>query len=99
MIIILLLLASPKGALGDIFGRALAASGSQVDAKMTPCNDVSFNGLKSWLESLWAQGGLSAEEQNIVDWQNEPMNMMAAIQELKAIEDKINLKISIQTKS
>ncbi|WP_414583110.1 DurN family substrate-assisted peptide maturase [Scytonema sp. PCC 10023] len=99
MIMILLLLASPKGALASLFRTANAVSDSQVDAKMTPCTDDSFNGLKSWLELLLAQGGLTTEEQSLVNWQNNPANMIAAIEELKAIQNKINLKLSIQKKS
>jgi hypothetical protein len=99
MVMILLLMSSPDGPLSDIFTRAIAASSTQVNAKMVACTDVSFNGLKSWLESLLAKGDLTPEEQALVDWQNNPANMIAAIQELRTIQEKTNLKIGIQKKS
>jgi hypothetical protein len=41
--------------------------------------------MKAWLESLWAQGGITEEEQRIVSWQNDSDNMSAAIQEIEAV--------------
>lgn len=99
MVMILLLLASPTGALRDLFEMALTASSNQIDAKMSPCTDDSFNGIKSWLESLFAQGGLTTEEQSLADWQNDPTNMISAIEELKAIQNRTNLKLIVEKKS
>jgi Family of unknown function (DUF5950) len=99
LIMILLLLAPSKGALSELFEKSLAASGHQVSAKLTPCTGASFDELKTWLESLLAHGDLTPEEQELVNWQNTPEKILAAIQELKTIQDKINLKFTIQTKS
>lgn len=99
MVMILLLLAPSKGALSELFEKALAASGNQVGARLTPCTGASFDELKAWLESLLAHGGLTPEEQELVTWQNTPEKILAAIRELQEIQDKTNLKFAIQTKS
>lgn len=99
MMMTLMLLSKPDGKLREVFDRALSASASQVNSKVTACNDTSSDGLKGWLESVLAQGGLTAEEQALVDWQNNSENMQAAIDELNAIEDKSNIKFAIETKS
>lgn len=99
MMMTLMLLAKPDGKLREVFERALTAAGSQAETKLTACSDTSADGLKGWLESVLAQGGLTAEEQALVEWQNDPENMKAAIDELKALEDAANIKFAIQTKS
>lgn len=50
-----------------------------------PSDPDSDEGMKTWLESLWAQGGITDEEQRIVSWQNDSDNMSAAIQEIEAV--------------
>ncbi|WP_445249360.1 DurN family substrate-assisted peptide maturase [Microcoleus sp. OTE_8_concoct_300] len=65
---------------------------------ITALSDASADGIKGWLESILAQGGLTAEEQALVDWQNNSENMTAALDELKAIEDKGNFKLTLETK-
>lgn len=94
----LLLLASPQGKLREVFNAALSASASQVEANVTALSDASADGIKAWLESLLAQGGLTAEEQALVDWQNDSDNITEALEELKAIQDKGNFKLTLQTK-
>ncbi|TAG95057.1 MAG: hypothetical protein EAZ09_09375 [Oscillatoriales cyanobacterium] len=97
-IMTLLLLASPQGKLHEVFNAALSASASQVETNVTALSDASADGIKGWLESILAQGGLTAEEQTLVDWQNNSENMNAALDELKAIQDKGNFKLTLQTK-
>lgn len=50
-----------------------------------PSDPDSDEGMKTWLESLWAQGGITDEEERIVSWQNDSDNMSAAIQEIEAV--------------
>jgi hypothetical protein len=40
--------------------------------------------LTSWLEFLWIRSGLSSQEQALVDWQEDPANMSAAVAEYLA---------------
>jgi hypothetical protein len=58
--------------------------------KVGPPDDPdSDEGMKAWLESLWAQGGISSEEQRIVDWQADSDNMTAALAELQTVVAKL----------
>lgn len=50
-----------------------------------PSDPDSDEGMKAWFESLWAQGGITDEEQRIISWQNDSDNMSAAIQEIEAV--------------
>ncbi|HEU5378985.1 MAG TPA: DurN family substrate-assisted peptide maturase [Ktedonobacteraceae bacterium] len=83
----------PDGKLHELFRLALELSQDSWLARVTPVSDASFDGLKTWLETLWLDGGLTPNEQKIVDWQNSSENMEAAVQELKAVEEKIGLKL------
>lgn len=44
-------------------------------------DDASDYALTSWLESLWIRSGLSSQEQALVDWQEDPDNISAAVAE------------------
>ncbi|MGH2708613.1 MAG: DurN family substrate-assisted peptide maturase [Actinomycetota bacterium] len=63
--------------------------GPWLDKIGPPSDPDSDEGMKAWLESLWAQGGLTPEEQQLVDWQNDSDNMSAAIDEVQAIAAKL----------
>ena len=43
-------------------------------------------GHQPWLESLWARSDLTPDERRVVEWQNSPENMEAAIRELRSIQ-------------
>ncbi len=96
-VMMLLLLASPQGKLRELFNAALSASASQVETKITPLSDASEDSVKEWLQSILAQGGLTAEEQALVEWQNNSENMKGAVEELIALQDKGNFKLTLQT--
>ncbi|HEU5227460.1 MAG TPA: DurN family substrate-assisted peptide maturase [Ktedonobacteraceae bacterium] len=84
----------PNGKLHELFSYALGLSEDSQLAHVTPIKDASFDGVKTWLEALWLQGGLTPNEQKVVDWQKSGHNMEAAVRELKAVEQKIGLKLS-----
>ncbi len=99
MLMIRMLCLSPQGKLRELFDTALKASESQTLARITPCTDTSADGLKAWLESLLAQGGITPEEQKLLDWQNNSDNMNAAIEEVVALENKLGLDFIFEKKS
>lgn len=96
LLMLLCLGLSPQDKLHQFLEMALAASGSQTVAKATPPDDVSNNGIFDWLTSLLGHEDLKEEERSLMIWQNDPRNMLPAINELKAIQKKIGIKISIQ---
>jgi hypothetical protein len=74
----------------ELFTLALALDEGVVLDKIGPPEDPdSDEGMKSWLESLWAQDGLTAEEQQIVDWQKDSDNMAAALAEFNDVAAKL----------
>jgi DurN substrate-assisted peptide maturase len=75
----------------ELFGLALALDeGPWLEKIGPPADPDSDEGMKTWLESLWAQGDISPEEQEIVDWQSDSDNMTAAIFEFKDISAKLS---------
>jgi hypothetical protein len=59
-------------------------------ARLAAPDDLGTNdGVRLWLESLWAREDLSPEEREVVWWQNNGRNMDAAIRELKAVEARL----------
>lgn len=79
------------GKVRELFSLALALDeGPFLDEMEPPSDPDSDEGMKAWLESLWAQGGVTPEEQKIIDWQGNSANMSAAIAELKAVAAKVS---------
>jgi hypothetical protein len=85
----------PNGKLCEVLKHALALPRETCLSRATPVSDTSWHGLKAWLESQWAQGGLTPNEQKLVDWQNASENVGAAVRELRDVEQKIGLKLAI----
>ena len=96
MLMVLCLCLSPQSKLRELLEMALAASETQTMARATPCDDVSVDGLFTWVQSLFGQGGLIDEEKRLLKWQNESRNILFAINELKTIEKKLGFKIGIE---
>ncbi|MBW4496782.1 MAG: hypothetical protein KME26_27655 [Oscillatoria princeps RMCB-10] len=99
MLMAMFLCLSPESKLREFMEASLQAAESQTTSQVSAITDTSADGLKTWLESLLAQGGLTEDEQKLVDWQNNSDNMSAAIKEFVALQDKLNIKLSVQTKS
>jgi hypothetical protein len=98
MLMFLCLCLSPQSQLRQLLEMALATSETETMAKAvaTPCDNVSVDGLFLWLGSVFGQGDITESEKQLLEWQNDDRNMLAAIDELKTIESKLGFKISIQ---
>lgn len=86
-----LLSALPRnGKAREFLGLALDLDEGPALEKMSPPSDpASDEGMREWFESLWAQGGVSAEEQRLIDWQNDPDNMSGAVAEFQKVYAKV----------
>jgi len=74
----------------ELFTLALESDeGPWLDKIGPPEEPDTDEGMKSWFESLWAQGGLTPEEQRIVDWQMDSDNMTAALAEFQDVSAKL----------
>ncbi len=79
-----------NGKARELFSLALELDEGPVLDKIGPPSDPdSDEGMRAWLESLWAAEGLTPEEQRIVEWQSNSANMTSAIQELQAVAAKL----------
>jgi hypothetical protein len=98
MLMFLCLCLSPQSKLRELLEMALATSETEAMAKAMeiPCDDVSVDGLLTWLQSVFTQGNLTESEKRLLEWQNDDPNMLSALNELKTIESKLGFKISIQ---
>lgn len=85
----------PDGKLREVLQHALSLPHESVLARLTPVSDPSFNGLKTWLETLWTAETLSADEQRLVKFQQSQENIDAAIRELRAVGQRIGLKFGV----
>jgi len=96
MLMVLLSCLPSEGRVREVLKLALALPHEPCISRVSPPGDASVHGLKSWLESLWVREGLTSDEQKLVDWQRSGEHMIAAVQELKEVEEKIGLKLGIQ---
>lgn len=95
MLTVLFSCLSPDSKLRELFEYALALPHEAWLSRITPPNDMSYNGLKTWLEGLWVHKELNSDEQKLVTWQSSAENMIAAVNELKAIEQVTGLRLNI----
>jgi hypothetical protein len=95
MLMVLFSCLSPDSNLREVFEHALALPHEPWLSRVTPVSDTSFDGLKPWLEALWVREGLTDDEQFLLHWQKSGKNIEAAVQELKAIEERTGFGLSV----
>lgn len=79
-----------SGKARQFFSLALDLDEGPALEKIGPPSDpASDQGMREWFESLWAEGGISADEQRLVDWQKDPNNMTAAVAEFRTVAEKL----------
>jgi hypothetical protein len=94
LLMVLLSCLPPDGKLREVLGMALEVPQSDALARVTPCAEVSTDGLRSWLTTIWG-GEHGAEMQALVDWQKNGENVKAAVKELLDVEDRLGFTLSI----
>ncbi|NEO39952.1 MAG: hypothetical protein F6J90_27900 [Moorea sp. SIOASIH] len=99
ILMLLCLCLSSEGTLYDLLKMALETPGQRTLNRVTPPEDVSIDGLFEWLGELFGEAEVTEGERDLLLWQNDIKNMWPAISELKAIEEKLGFKISIEKKS
>jgi hypothetical protein len=83
----------PDGKLREVLSLALSLHEEPVLSRVTPMSDIQPHAAKAWLEALWLENGLSADEKELVRWQNDSKNMAAAIQELRNAEQQLGMRL------
>jgi hypothetical protein len=96
LLMVLLSCLPADGKVREVLKVALALPHEPCLSRVSPPKDSSVRGLKNWLESLWVREDLTPAEQKLVAWQRSGENMIAAVQELEEVEQKIGLKLGIQ---
>lgn len=91
MLMVLCSLLPPDGKLREVLELALALHEEPVLAKVQPITDLHPFATKEWLESLWLDEGLPAEQRELVAWQNNSENMGPALAELKNVEKQLGI--------
>lgn len=83
----------PDGKLREVLSMALSLHEEPILSRITPITDIQPHATKTWLEATWSEHRMSAEEKELVDWQNDSDNMAAAIRELKNVEQRIGIRL------
>lgn len=92
-LMILCSLLPPDGKLREVLELALALHEEPVLSRIEPLTDLHPHAAKAWLEANWLHEGLSTEEKELVDWQNNSENMAAAMRELRDVEQQTGMKL------
>jgi Family of unknown function (DUF5950) len=95
-LLILCSLLPPDGRLREALQLALAVHEEPILARMSPVQDLHPHAVKAWLEAVWSHDGLTTEEKELVDWQNDSDNMAAAIQELTNFEQQVGIRLTAE---
>jgi hypothetical protein len=86
----------PDGRLREALQLALAVHEEPVLSRINPVADLHPHAMKAWLEAIWLHDGLTPEEKELVDWQNNSDNMAAAIHELMNVEQQIGIRLTAE---
>jgi hypothetical protein len=81
------------GKLREILSSALGIPESPILYRTGPMTDLHPHAIKAWLEAVWLESGLSIEEKELIDWQNDSDNMTAAVRELRDVEQHIGIRL------
>lgn len=85
------------GKLREVLSLALALREDPILARITPIADLHPHATKAWFEAIWLETGLSPEEKELVDWQNDSESMAAAIRELTHVEQHLGIRLVAET--
>jgi hypothetical protein len=84
----------PKdGKLREVLSLALSLHEKPLLSRITPMTDIQPHAAKAWLEAIWRENELSAEEKELVRWQNDSDNMAAALRELTNVERRLGIRL------
>jgi hypothetical protein len=79
-----------NGKVRELFTLALESpQGVWADRVTTPDDPDSAEGMKAWLETVWAPEGMAAEGRKVAEWQADTANMTAALAEFRAVADRL----------
>ena len=92
-LMVLCALLPPDGKLREVLELALALHEEPMLSRISRIDDFHPHTVKAWLESIWLRDGLSAEEKELVDWQNISENMAAAMRELRNVEEQTGMRL------
>ena len=89
-LVLLMCCLPPDGKCREIFDLALALDNKDILGRLAPPEGFEQpHGFQSWLESIWAREDRSREEDEVVWWQNVPENLEVAIDEIRAVEERL----------
>jgi hypothetical protein len=94
LLMVLLSSLPDDGKLREILGKALAVPQREAMAGVTPLAQVSVDGLRAWLTTIWS-GELSPAMRALVDWQLKSDNVKGAVQELDEAQNRLGFTLSI----
>lgn len=80
----------PAGRCQDVVIKALALDHQPPLSRLsTPPTFGGPHAYQQWVESMWGRLDLSREESEVVWWQNTHENMEVAIEEIRAIQNRM----------
>ncbi|MFC4911956.1 DurN family substrate-assisted peptide maturase [Actinomadura gamaensis] len=86
----------PDGSLARVLAKALAVDPLPLAERAAAVPDLHPQVTKAWLESMWDPATLTADEMEVVAWQNNPAEILVAIDEIHAIEKLIGIRLTTE---
>ncbi|WP_131737521.1 DurN family substrate-assisted peptide maturase [Actinomadura roseirufa] len=87
----------PDGKMREMLKLALDVRNDEFPADIEPIRDLHPQATKTWLEFFWTRVGISAEERELIDWQNDKPAMDTAVKELQNAERRLGIRLAPQT--
>ncbi|MFA1549835.1 DurN family substrate-assisted peptide maturase [Actinomadura chokoriensis] len=87
----------PDGRMREMLKLALEVRNEEFPADIAPIRDLHPQATKTWLEFFWTRVGISAEERELIDWQNDKEKMDTAVEELRRAERQLGIRLAPKT--
>ncbi|MFD0683450.1 DurN family substrate-assisted peptide maturase [Actinomadura fibrosa] len=96
-LLVLFTVLPPDGKMREMLRLTLDVRNEGFPADIAPIRDLHPQATKTWLEFFWTRAGISAEERELIDWQNNKQKMDIAVEELREAERKLGIRLAPQT--
>ncbi|GGQ35712.1 MULTISPECIES: DurN family substrate-assisted peptide maturase [Actinomadura] len=87
----------PDGKAREMLRLALDVRNEEFPDGVEPIRDLHPQATKTWLEFFWTRVGISPEERELIDWQNDKPSMDIAVEELQEAERRLGIRLAPRT--
>ncbi|WP_019631333.1 DurN family substrate-assisted peptide maturase [Actinomadura atramentaria] len=95
-LVLLCSLTPPGTKLHELLTLALNTDERGLPERVSPVQDLHPQTTKTWLEGIWNPELISADEMELVAWQNNKAHMDVAVDQIQRIERRLGIRLATE---